>query len=156
MTTTLKEIGEVVRAHPFFEGLESRFCDLICGCAKYDRFQPGEYLFHEADSADQFYLIREGCVAMQIQGPSMTKTLLTLHQGELVGVSWLVPPYRWSYDARAMQFTRAIAMDARCLRGKCEADHDLGYELMKRFMPVLIERLQSAYLQVLDVYGAYA
>jgi CRP/FNR family cyclic AMP-dependent transcriptional regulator len=64
-----------------------------------------------------------------------------------------VPPYRWTYDARALELVRAIAMDATCLRDKCEADHDLGYELMKRFMPVMVERLHSTRLQMLDVYG---
>ena len=68
-------------------------------------------------------------------------TFETLGDGEIVGVSWLIPPYRWTYDARAVELTRAIAMDAACLRGKCEADHDLGYEMMKRFLPVLVERL---------------
>ena len=60
-------------------------------------------------------------------------------EGELVGLSWLLPPYRWAYDARAHRARRApIALDAACLRGKCEDDHDLGYELMKRFVPVLV------------------
>ena len=68
-------------------------------------------------------------------------------------MSWLIPPYRWTYDAQALELMRAIAMDADCLRGKCEADHDLGYDLMKRFVPVLVERLQATRLQMLDVYG---
>lgn len=153
MSGPVKTVGEIVRDHPFFEGLEGRFCDVICGCAANAHFQPGDHLFHEGDPADQFYLIREGCVALEIAGPGRAVTFQTLHRGEIVGVSWLVPPYRWSFDARATEFTRAIAMDAACLRGKCEADHDLGYALMKRFMPVLIERLQSTRLQILDVYG---
>jgi len=65
-----------------------------------------------------------------------------------------VPPYRWGFDAKALDMVRAIALDATCLRGKCEADHDLGYEMMKRFMPVLVHRLQATRLQLLDVYGA--
>jgi CRP-like cAMP-binding protein len=77
-------------------------------------------------------------------------------EGELAGVSWLIPPYRWTYDARAVEDTRAIAVNARCLRERCEDDHDLGYEMMKRFMPVLIQRLQATRLQILDVYGTHA
>jgi CRP/FNR family cyclic AMP-dependent transcriptional regulator len=152
-SATIREVGEVVRDHPFFSGLAPPFLDVICGCAKYARFQAGEYLFHEGEPADQFYLLREGGVALELKAPGRTTTFQTLRQGEIVGVSWLVPPYRWSNDARAVEFTRAIAMDAACLRGKCEADHDLGYELMKRFMSVLIPRLQSTRLQILDVYG---
>lgn len=65
-------------------------------------------------------------------------------------------PYRRRYDARAVELTRAIAFDCRCLRDKCEADHDLGYELMKRFLPPLLERLEAARLQSADVYGKSA
>ena len=77
----------------------------------------------------------------------------TLGEGEIVGASWLLPPYRWRFAARAVELTRAIGIDAACLRGKCEADHHLGYEMMKRFLPILVERLQATRLQILDVYG---
>jgi hypothetical protein len=76
-----------------------------------------------------------------------------LGEGEILGVSWLVPPYRWDFDARAVGLVRAVAFDAACLRGKCEADHDLGYELMKRFVPELVRRMQAARLQSLNLYG---
>ena len=96
-------------------------------------------------------------MALEIKAPGRGAiTFQTLGEGEVVGVSWLIPPYRWSYDAKALELIRAIAMDAACLRGKCEADHDLGYEMMKRFMPVLIQRLQATRLQILDVYGEQA
>ena len=77
----------------------------------------------------------------------------TLGEGEIVGAAWLVPPYRWTFDARAVELVRAIGIDAACLRGKSEADHHLGYEMMKRFMPVVVKRLLETQLQLLDVYG---
>ena len=114
----------------------------------------GQYLFREDDPADWFYLIRHGRVALAVMMPGRGSiTFQTVGVGEIVGVSWLVPPYRWTYDAKAIELTRAIAMDAGCLRGKCEQDHDLGYEVMKRFVPILVERLQATRLQILDVYG---
>jgi len=70
-----------------------------------------------------------------------------------VGVSWLVPPYRWTYDARAVERVRAISLDAECLRGKCDDDPALGYDMMTRFVPILVQRLQATRLQLLDVYG---
>lgn len=75
--------------------------------------------------------------------------------GDFVGASWLIPPYRWAFDARAVELTRATSIDAACLRGKCEADHDLGYEMMKRFLPPLVKRLHATRLQLLDVYGKH-
>jgi CRP-like cAMP-binding protein len=154
MSGAVKGIEEIVREHPFFAGLLAPFGKLISGCARNTHFQPGEYLFHEGDPADRFYLVRQGRVALEIKSPGRGAIIFqTVREDDVVGLSWLVPPYRWTYDARALEFTRAIALDGACLRGKCEADHDLGYEVMKRFMPVLIQRLQAAELQLLDVYG---
>jgi CRP/FNR family transcriptional regulator, cyclic AMP receptor protein len=65
-------------------------------------------------------------------------------------------PYQWHFGARALELTRAIAFDGACLRLKAEADHDLGYELLKRFSQTIIERLQATRLQLLDVYGIRA
>ncbi len=80
----------------------------------------------------------------------------TLGEGAVVGWSWLFPPHRWSFDARALEQVRAVAFDGGCLRGKCDADHELGYELMRRFAAVMLERLQATRLQLLDVYGGSA
>jgi CRP-like cAMP-binding protein len=150
-------LERIVGEHAFFAGLDESFRTLVTGCAKNIRFEEGQYLFHEADPADEFYLIRHGEVALELSAPGRSPvTFQTLGPGEIVGVSWLVPPYRWTYDARALSLVRAIAIDGACLRGKCEADHDLGYEMMKRFTPILIRRLQATRLQILDVYGSHA
>jgi len=151
----MEGLERIIMEHPFFAGLQEGFCQLVCGCAENARFEAGQYLFREGEAASKFYLLRHGRVALEIAAPGRgAVTFQTLDAGEIVGVSWLIPPYRWSYDAKALELTRAIAMDAVCLRGKCEEDHDLGYELMKRFVPVLVERLQGTRMQILDVYGS--
>jgi CRP-like cAMP-binding protein len=150
----MEGLERIVKEHPFFVGLAEGFSNLVCGCAKNVRFEAGQYLFHEGEPADQFYLIRHGGVALELTAPGRgAVTFQTLAEGEIVGVSWLIPPYRWTYDARALGLVRAIAIDGACLRGKCEADHDLGYEMMKRFVPILVQRLQATRLQILDVYA---
>lgn len=152
----IEGLERIVREHRFFAGLDEPFLQLVVGCARNVRFEEGQYLFREAAPADQFFLIRHGRVALELSAPGRgTVTFQTVGEGEILGVSWLIPPYRWTYDARAIELTRAIGIDAACLRGKCEADHDLGYEMMKRFMPVLIQRLQATRLQILDVYGRH-
>jgi CRP/FNR family cyclic AMP-dependent transcriptional regulator len=152
----MEGLERIVREHPFFADLSAEFCVLVCGCAKNVRFEAGQYLFREGEPADEFYLIRHGRVAFELHAPDRGPvSFQTLGEGEIVGVSWLIPPYRWSFDARALTLVRAIAVDAACLRQKCEEDHDLGYDMMKRFMPVLIQRLQATRLQILDVYGAH-
>ena len=150
----MEGLGRIVKEHPFFAGMPNAFQELVSGCAKNVHFGAGQYLFHEGEPADWFYLLRHGQVALQVTAPGRgAVTFQTMAEGEIVGLSWLIPPYRWTYDAKAIELTRAIAMDAKCLRQKCEADHDLGYELMKRFAGAMGERLRATRLQVLDVYG---
>ena len=153
----MEGLERIVKEHPFFASLEEGFLNLVCGCAKNVRFEAGQYLFHEGEPANQFYLIRHGRIALALTPPGRGAiTYQTLAEGEIVGVSWLIPPYRWTDEARAIGLVRAIAMDAACLRRKCEADHDLGYEMMKRFVPILVQRLEAMRLQILDVYGVPA
>ena len=117
-------------------------------------FETGNYIFREGENADNFYLIREGKVALETNVPGQgAVTVQTLSKGEVLGWSWLVPPFRWSFDARAIEPTRAIALDGKCLRDKCEADPRLGFELLKRFAGVIVSRLQAARMQTLDIYG---
>jgi CRP/FNR family cyclic AMP-dependent transcriptional regulator len=150
----METLERILLEHRLFAGLDPKFAALLVGCAKNVRFEAGDYLFREGSPADELYLVRHGRVALEISAPGRgSMTFQTIEPGELVGLSWLVPPYRWAFDARALDLTRAISLDARCLRNKCEADHDLGYDLMKRFTPVLLERLHATRLQILDIYG---
>ncbi|TFH87046.1 cyclic nucleotide-binding domain-containing protein [Billgrantia azerbaijanica] len=147
-------LERILGEHPFFAGLAAEHGRLVAGCARNRRFAAGEYLFREGEAADEFYLIRHGQVALETRVPGRAPLVFaTLGEGEIVGASWLLPPYRWMFDARAVTLTRAIGLDAACLRGKCEADHHLGYDMMKRFLPIVVKRLHDTRLQVLDVYG---
>jgi CRP/FNR family transcriptional regulator, cyclic AMP receptor protein len=150
----MEGLERIVSEHRLFEGLGEGFVKLAAGCAKNVRFNADAHLFHAEDPADWIYLVRHGQVALEMVTPGRgAVTFETLGEGEIVGLTWLLPPYRWGYDARAIELTRAIALDAKCLRDKCEADHDLGYALLKRFLPVLVQRLQATRLQNLDIYG---
>jgi CRP/FNR family cyclic AMP-dependent transcriptional regulator len=150
----MEGLERIIREHRFFTDIEPAFSELVTGCAKNVVFAEGEYLFHEGEAAEQFYFVRAGRVALEVAAPGRGAiTFQTLSEGEIVGVSWLIPPYRWLFSAKALERVRAISMDANCLRQKCEADHDLGYEMMKRFMPILLERLHATRIQILDVYG---
>lgn len=147
-------LGKIVGSHALFKGLDPGFLDLVAGCARNVRFAAGDYLLHEGDDASEIFLIREGQAALEISAPGKPQTRFqTIGPNEVIGLSWLVPPYRWTYDARAISDLRAISLDAICLRNKCETDAALGYEVMKRFTPTIVERLHQARLQMLDVYG---
>jgi CRP-like cAMP-binding protein len=120
-------LEKILLEHPFFHGLEAELGTLISGCARNVRFETGAYLCREGDPANEFYLLRQGEVALEIAAPGQPPAVfLTLGEGDIVGTSWLVPPYRWSFDVRAVKPVHALGIDARCLRNKCEADHHLG------------------------------
>ncbi len=139
---------------PLFEGLDADTLALLAGCARNVHFDQDSTVIRRGDQADDFYLIRHGSVTLETYVPGRGPvTIETLESGEVLGWSWLFPPYRWHLDARALTAVRATAFDGACLRGKCEHDPALGYALMSRFAQVLIERLQWTRLRLLDVYG---
>ncbi|MBI1978186.1 MAG: cyclic nucleotide-binding domain-containing protein [Candidatus Omnitrophica bacterium] len=150
----METLETIMAKHDFLSRMKKPHLKILSGCASNVVFKPDQYIFHEGERADRFYLIRAGKVAIEIRSPEKDSiTIDTVGQGEVIGWSWLVPPYRWHFDARAVELTRAIALDGRCLRTKCERDHDLGYELLKRFTNVVVQRLSATRLQLLDLYG---
>lgn len=150
----MESIEQIIAEHPFFKGLDKHFLELAAGCGQNVRFNPGEYLFREGQEADRFFALRHGKVAIEVLVPERGPvTLQTLTAGELVGWSWLFPPYRTQFDARATEIVRATSFDGGCLRKKCDADPALGYELMKRLAHLVSDRLETTRLQLLDVYG---
>src|SRR5579872_3848584 len=124
----MENLERILSDHPFFAALGERYLPVLVGCAMNVRFDDGEMIFREGGEADQFYLIRDGKVALDVAAPGREPiTVHTLTAGEVLGWSWLVPPYRWHFDARVVEPVRAFALDGACLRAKCELDHDLGY-----------------------------
>jgi CRP/FNR family cyclic AMP-dependent transcriptional regulator len=153
----LRSLSDLFSEVPVLAGLGAEHRELVAGCGQNVVFGGGEYVFREGDPANRFYAIRAGAVGLELASPTQPPLVIeTLHEGDVLGWSWLFPPYRVRYDARAMDEVHAIAFDGACLRGKCDDDHDLGYELMRRFAQVITERLQATRIRLLDVYGAPA
>lgn len=151
----MRTLAEYLPEHPFFAGLDRPAMDLVVGCAQNVHFRPGDTLFRTGDAADTFYVIRHGRVCLDIHDPERgALTIASLESGDVVGWSWLVPPYRWMFDARAVDQVSTVALDGACLRGKCEDDPALGYALMQRVARVMYDRLQDARLRLLDLYGS--
>ena len=149
----MKGLDELLEGHVFFKGLDPEYLELIAGCGKNIVFNAGEVIAHEGDPADHFYIVRGGMAAIQVHLPEKgAVTLQTVGDNDIIGWSWLFPPYRWNFDVKAIEKTKMIALDGKCLRNKCEENHDLGYEMMKRFSQILTRRLSAARMQILDVY----
>jgi len=150
----METLEPVLAAHPFLHGLAPRHLKIIGECASKVDFKAGQFLFREQDEATKFYLINHGQVAVEIfsarRGPI---NIQTLGEGEAVGWLWFEKPYHWHYDTRAVQLTRALALDVKCLQQKCEQDHEMGYVLMKRYAHLLAVQFRVTILQLVDMYG---
>jgi CRP-like cAMP-binding protein len=151
--TDTESLRGVISRQEFFHGMEPEHQELLAGCARNVRFGTGEQIFREGDEAELFYLIREGRIALELSVPGAPKVMVqSCGEGEGVGWSWLIGSHRWHYGGRAVQPTRALAFDGRCLRAKCEEDPRFGYELFRRVSGLLAGRLEATRMQLVDVY----
>ncbi len=149
----MQTLEPILAKHPFFKDLENPHLKLIVGCASNVVFREGQMICRRGEDAHRFYLIRHGRVAVELEMAGRgTITVQTLGEGDILGWSWLIPPYQWNFDSLAVELTRAIAMDGTCLRTKSDADHNLGYELLTRFVRVLVGQFEATRIQLLDLY----
>jgi len=152
-----KDIETLLTEHPFFKDMTTPHRTLIAGCGKNVGFNTGELLARTGEPANAFFAIRHGRMSIELHSPERGPLILqTLEAGDIVGWSWLFPPYQWKFDVRAVEQVRAISFDGACLRGKCERDPAMGYDFMKRFAQVFMERLEATRLQLLDLYGNFS
>jgi len=137
-------LRQKIDAYPFFSGIDPAHLTLVAQSASEVAFKTGEVLFREGQPANRFFLIAKGKVALEVHDVTdKTVFIEELAAGDVLGWSWLFPPFVWHFQARAVEPTEAIALDGAHLLIAGERDHDFGYELMKRVAQVVIHRLQA-------------
>lgn len=142
----------VIVGHPFFRGLSAEHLRILADCAMRTEFRAGEQVLSQGDTANRFYLIEDGKVALETDRPDCGKILIqTLGSGDALGWSWLFSPHVWHFDARAVEPTRAIFFYGTWLREQYEQDPGFGCKLMTRIVQIVIERLQTTRLQLEEV-----
>jgi CRP/FNR family cyclic AMP-dependent transcriptional regulator len=140
--------------HPFLAGMNRTDLTLLTDCAVARHFKTGETILREGEFANGFYLIEAGKVALESEiGFGESVLLQTIGAGDLLGWSWMFPPYVWQFSAHAVEPTTALFFYAAMLRESCEKDHSLGYELLKRISCVMVKRLQAVHNQKLSSYS---
>jgi CRP/FNR family transcriptional regulator, cyclic AMP receptor protein len=150
----MRGVDDLLRDNELLAGLDSGTLALLAGCAANVALRQGERVFAEGEEADRFWIIRHGRVALSVAVPGAGQVIIeTVGEGSVVGWSWLIEPYRWRFDAVAQEPTRAVVFDVKCLRPKMDEDPRLGYQLLSRFMPVIVDRLQSTRIRLLDLYA---
>ena len=145
------ELGRLLKEHRFFAGMDPAIAEKLSECAALEHFKAGQVIFREGSAATRFYLIRHGSVVLEIHVPGRDPIVVdTLGEGDVLGLSWLVSPYHWAYDACAEQATETISLEVACLRGKYDNDPALAYELFKRYIPVMADRLAATRRRIID------
>lgn len=148
-------LAEILGSHPFFFGMAPEHLDIIARCATAADFAKGKTIFTAGGEADACYLLLDGDVALELVAPGRGPHVIeTLHTGDILGWSWLVEPHRWMFDAQALTDVRAVRFDAQCLWAAKETDPQLGFDLLRRFVVVIVDRMQAARMQLMDIYGS--
>ena len=138
-------LNQAITNHRFFLGMKPEHLGALTAGAKAAQYKAGEMLCREGEPAGQFYLIESGKVALEAHDPADgTAPVETLGAGDVLGWSWLFPPFVWHFQARAIEPTKVIILSGGHLLVTAEDNHDFGYELMKRIAQVVIHRLQAA------------
>jgi CRP/FNR family transcriptional regulator, cyclic AMP receptor protein len=148
----IQMMESLIREHPFFHGMSDEQLKAIEGCAKNVEFVQGQTVCVEGDEANAFYFIKDGSVSIELTMPDHPRSpVQTVGAGDILGWSWVAPPYHWHFNGRALKPTKAIEFDVRCLRAKLEQDHELGYELLRRFTRVIVKRLDATQIRLLKL-----
>jgi len=146
-----QSIEEYLSAHAFFSGMDSSFVKFLSDSANELQMKTGDVLFQFGKPADKFYLLRKGKVSIQVpalMGPALD--IQTLGNDQILGWSWLIPPYRWNFLARALEDSDLLEFDGSAILARCQEDPKFGYELFKRFATLMSERLNAARQKMMD------
>jgi CRP/FNR family cyclic AMP-dependent transcriptional regulator len=153
----MDQIRELLAAHPFLHELSADEIGGLAGHATEVLFPADTRIFEEGEAADRFWLIREGQVRLETMVPGRGPVIVeTLGSGAVIGWSWLYPPRRWHFGGQTTTATAALELDGPAVLELCQHRPSLGYKLMNAFLPVVIGRLQSTRIRLLDLYGAPA
>ena len=142
---------ELIAQQPFFQKLSVPHLELLTDSAMETQFKPGQWIFRQGDPANRFYLILEGKVLIESEVKERGMIpIRTLGPGDDLAWAWLFPPYYMHFNACAIEPTRAIFFYGTRLREQCEANHELGYQLMKRIAQVVIQNLNATQQLLLE------
>ena len=141
-------------AHPFLRGMSVDQLGMLAKAARDVRFPARHRLFEDGGNATRFWLIQSGHVSLDLHVPGEGPVVIeTIGMGEILGWSWLFPPYKWAFGAVAATAVEAFEFDAPAVRELCAADPELGYEFNQRITRVLAKRLQATRIRLIARSG---
>jgi CRP-like cAMP-binding protein len=150
---TSAELASYLANHPVLKALPPEHIALIVSFASAKQYPAQTRIFAHDQDADAFYIVHSGQVTIEVPAlGSEPLTIQTLGPGSILGWSWLLPPYRWLFDARAAVASTVVAVDGKRLRDACESDPALGYRILKLFAALMAERLNAARVTAMRHY----
>ena len=153
----MNPLEEALAAHRFLEGLDFAFIANLAECVRLVNFESGQFILRQGAPAHEFYLIRSGKVTVELfSGVGGPVVIQTLAEGDVLGWSWLIPPFQWKFDARAVETTQALAVDGEILKKAFQDAPPLGFEILQRFVRVISDRLEAERLKLLNLYAAHS
>ena len=142
--------AEALAGHPFLYGMSRNHLAVLAEAASDVTFPARHRLFEDGGSASRFWLVQSGHVDLDLHVPGQGRTKIeTIGMGELLGWSWLFPPYKWAFGAAAASPVEAFEFDGRAVRACCASDPVLGYEVTRRLAHVVAKRLQATRIKLI-------
>src|ERR1041385_6892716 len=142
---SLENLVRRLESHGLLRGLQPKFLRMLAGYSSETEFKPGQWIFREGDPANCFYLILQGRVILETKRDVGEPLVVDrTGAGQFIGWSWLFPPYRWHYSARALEATKAVFFYGTWLRERCEGNPEFGSERVKRMAAFVVRRLEAS------------
>ncbi|MFV8834205.1 Crp/Fnr family transcriptional regulator [Aquisalimonas sp.] len=151
---TTADVSAQLRQQPFFADLDEYVIQQLSRCATPRTLPRGDVLFRQGEVSDAFYLVTQGEILIEIpaiSGPALEIQRLT--EGQILGWSWLIPPYKWTFQARAEADTELLAFDGAAILAHCEEEPAFGYAVLKKFSALMSERLEAARRRMMDEWN---
>lgn len=153
----MNSLEAALASHQFLAGLDPGFIESLAACSRIAQFASGQFILRQGAPAREFYLIRKGKVTVELfSGEGGPVVIRSLGEADVLGWSWLIPPYEWRFDARAVEATDVIAIDTEALKRIFQGAPAFGYEVLQRFVRVIADRLEAERLQLVTLYAAHS
>ena len=149
-----QSITEYLSAHEFFSEFSDDVLKFLCECSSTREIKKGQILFLQGEHADKFYVVRSGRISIQmpaIMGPTLE--IQTVSENQVLGWSWLIPPYKWNFQTKAEDDSELLQFDGAAILARCEQDPKLGFELVKKFAALMSVGLNAARLKMMDEWN---
>jgi CRP/FNR family transcriptional regulator, cyclic AMP receptor protein len=149
-----QSIDTYLTSHEFFTGFNEVDLKFLCDCSSLEQIEQGQMLFRQGEQADKFYVVRTGRISIQmpaIMGPNIE--MQSLGSDQILGWSWLISPFKWSFQALAEETSELIRFDGTAILARCEQNPKFGYEMLKKFAGLMSIRLDAARRKMMDEWN---